>query len=74
MNTADWVKQQIESYPLTKALQGRRSRRFGLGMEIPEGPFAYKSQHKPIPLSEEEEAAMVFAAAGISGYALADLS
>jgi hypothetical protein len=74
MNPADWVKQQIESYPLTKALLGRRSRRFGLGMEIPEGPFAYKSQHEPIPLSEEEEAAMVFAAAGISGYALADLS
>jgi hypothetical protein len=74
MNPADWVKQQIENYPLTKALQGRRSRRFGLGMEIPEGPFAYKSQHTPIPLTEEEEAALVFSAAGISGYALADLS
>ncbi len=43
-------------------------------MEIPSGPFKYKSAHPPQPLSEEEEAALVFSAAGLSGYALADLS
>ena len=30
-------------YPLFEALYGRRSRRFGLGFEIAEGPFSYRS-------------------------------
>ena len=44
------------SYPLFEALYGRRSRRFGLGFEMPEGPFRWKSAHTPVPLSEIEEA------------------
>jgi hypothetical protein len=59
---------------LLDALLNRRSRRFGLGMSIPEGPFRYRSPQKPIPLTEEEEAALAFAACGVTGYALADLS
>src|SRR6185503_14846854 len=47
--------------------------RFGLGMRIPSGPLAYQSRHQPVPLSEEEEAALVFAACGVAGNALADL-
>jgi hypothetical protein len=43
-------------------------------MTIPAGPFQYKSPHQPAPLSEDEEAALAFAACGITGYALADLS
>jgi hypothetical protein len=35
------------TYPLFEALYGRRSRRFGLGFEMPEGPFRYKSAHTP---------------------------
>ena len=73
-NLTDWINQQVTTYPLLDALRDRRSRRFGLGMTIPEGPFAYKSEHDSVPLTEEEEAAIVFAAAGITGYALADLS
>src|SRR5437899_2891113 len=38
---------QAWSYPLFEALYGRRSRRFGLGFEMPEGPFRYKSAHAP---------------------------
>src|SRR5437868_454140 len=64
----------LSRYSLMEALLGRRSRRFGLGMEIKHGPFAYKSQQAPLPLSEDEEAALVFAAAGVTGYALRDLS
>jgi hypothetical protein len=60
-------------YPLLTALRERRSRRLGLGMKIPAGPLAYESRHKPRPLTEDEEAAMVFAACGITGHALADL-
>jgi hypothetical protein len=63
----------LDRYPLLIALRDRRSRRFGLGMQIPGGPLAYRSRHRPAPLTEEEEAALVFAACGITGHALADL-
>jgi hypothetical protein len=63
---------QVWEYPLFGALYGRRSRRFGLGFEITEGPFQYKSQRAPIPLSEFEEALLVAAGAGITGTALWD--
>ncbi|HKW26224.1 MAG TPA: hypothetical protein VJN48_10600 [Terriglobales bacterium] len=59
---------------LFEPLLRRRSRRVGLGMRIPTGPFEYASPHKPVPLTEDEEAALAFAACGITGYALADLS
>src|SRR5688572_13474307 len=64
---------ELHRYPLLTALRERRSRRFGLGMKIPGSPLAYESRHKPVPLTEGEEAALVFAASGITGYALADL-
>ena len=54
-------------------LLGRRSRRFGLGMKMPNGPLAFVSRHAPQPLTEDEEAALAFAASGITGYALGDL-
>jgi hypothetical protein len=59
---------------LFEVLLNRRSRRLGLGMSIPAGPLRYKSPHAPVPLTEDEEAALAFAACGITGYALADLS
>jgi len=43
-------------------------------MHIPDGPLAFRSRHQPVPLNEDEEAALVFAACGISGHALADLA
>ncbi len=54
----------------------RRSRRFGLGMRVPEGDHLgpYKSEYDPIPLSEEEEALLVWAATGLTGMALAEIS
>lgn len=54
-------------------LRERRSRRFGLGMCMPSGPMAYQSKHKGVPLTEEEEALLAFAACGVTGFALADL-
>ncbi len=63
----------LAKYPLLTALRERRSRRFGLGMKIPAGPLAFESRYKASLLTEDEEAAMVFAAAGITGHALADL-
>src|SRR5947208_8235344 len=64
---------QAWSYPLFEALYRRRSRRFGLDFEMPEGPFRYKSAHAPVPLSELEEALLVGAGAGFSGLAFWDL-
>jgi hypothetical protein len=64
---------QAWSYPLFEALYGRRSRRFGLGFEMEEGPFRYKSAHAPVPLTELEEALLVGAGAGFSGLAFWDL-
>ena len=60
-------------YPLLDALLDRRSRRFGLGMSMTGGPLAYQSDRQPQPLSVDEEAALAFAACGVTGYALGDL-
>jgi hypothetical protein len=68
------VDERLARYPLLDALRDRRSRRFGMGMKIESGPFAYESRHGPLPLTEAEEAALAFAACGVTGYALADLS
>lgn len=65
---------EVKQYPLLDALRDRRSRRFGPGMKIEHGPFTFASRHPPKPLTEAEEAALAFAACGITGYALADLS
>ena len=77
MNTTNVAQsdlgETLNHYPLLTALRERRSRRFGLGMKIPGGPLAYESRHKPVALTEDEEAALVFAACGITGHALADL-
>src|SRR3990170_6700537 len=59
--------------PLMEAILGRRSRRFGLGMEITQGPNRFKSPHAPVPLTELEEAILVGAGTGITGISLADM-
>jgi hypothetical protein len=71
--TASAPLDQAWTYPLFEALYGRRSRRFGLGFEMPEGPFRYKSKHAPVPLTELEEALLVGAGAGFTGLAFWDL-
>jgi hypothetical protein len=63
---------QVWDYPLFEALYGRRSRRFGRGFAMDGGPFAYASEHAPLPLSELEEALLVAAGVGFSGIALWD--
>src|SRR5689334_17773133 len=71
--TTHGFKKTLDEYPLLTALRERRSRRFGMGMKMPDGPLAYQSRHAPAPLTEAEEAALVFAGCGITGHALADL-
>ncbi|NLD38969.1 MAG: hypothetical protein GX654_19085 [Desulfatiglans sp.] len=52
------------AFPLIEALLGRRSRRFFMGAEIPDGVFAYKSKYEPMPLSEFEKLVILSACGG----------
>ena len=58
----------LATFPLLDALFGRRSRRFGLGMSIPDGPLAYTSTRDPLPLSDLERRLLVLCGAGVSGW------
>jgi hypothetical protein len=64
---------QWDRLPLFEALRSRRSRRFGLGMRM-DAPLSFESHEDPVPLTEEEQAVLAFAASGITGYALNDLT
>src|SRR3972149_4219192 len=59
-------------YRFLDAVFQRRSRRFGLGMEIDRGPLKYKSKHKSVPLTELEEAILVWTGLGIKSINLSD--
>ena len=66
----EWDRQlkKANDFSFTSSLFGRRSRRFGWGMEIPKGPFAYKSKRAPSSLDEFETAFLLAAACGVSGW------
>ncbi len=72
MDEFDALRSAFE-VPLAEAVFTRRSRRVGLGMQIPDGPLAYESPHAPVALSEMEEAFLVWIGTGVTGLALADL-
>ncbi len=59
----DW-----STFPLLAAILGRRARRFGVGMTIPDGPLAFQSKHAPLPLSDHERMILVLVGAGVSGW------
>jgi hypothetical protein len=59
---------ELAAFPLVEALFGRRSRRFALGDEIPDGPLAYKSRHQPVPLSDLERLLVLSAMGGTTGW------
>jgi hypothetical protein len=68
MNKQESPLRSLMKFPLMEAIFGRRSRRFGLGMEIPSGPLAYKSESAPVPLSEMEQMILIAAATGVTGW------
>jgi hypothetical protein len=55
-------------FPLLEGIAGRRSRRFCMGAEIPDGVLAFKSKQKPIPLSELEQLIVLTSMAGVTGW------
>lgn len=58
----------MAAFPLLEALLGRRSRRFFMGAEIPDGVFAYASKRSPLPLSELEKMLVVSACGGNTAW------
>lgn len=70
---ATTAAERAGAYGLLDALIERRSRRFARGMRLNGGPLAYASDAAPQPLSLDEQAALAFAACGITGYALGEL-
>ena len=58
----------LTEFPLFDAIAGRRARRFGLGMEVPSGPLAFRSTAEPLPLTERERSILVAAGTGVSGW------
>ena len=67
------IQDRLRSYSLLDAIASRRSRRFARGMKLNGGPLAYESREAPEALSLAEEAALAFAACGITGYAMGEL-
>lgn len=64
----DALLNEVLDFPLFDAIFGRRARRFAYGMEIANGPFTFKSRHQPLPLSELEEALLIAAGVGVTGW------
>src|SRR5215218_2861923 len=62
--------EDLTRFPLLEAMFGRRSRRFGVGMSIPDGPLAYASSQPPLPLTDLERTVLVLCGAGVSGWHL----
>ncbi|MEJ2589468.1 MAG: hypothetical protein P8165_18175 [Deltaproteobacteria bacterium] len=60
--------QDMLSFGLVDAILGRRSRRFFMGAEIPDGVFAFKSKHSHMPLSELEKLLVVMACGGNTSW------
>ncbi len=60
------------AYPFFQSVFDRKSRRMGLGMEMP-GTLGYASPYEPVPLTELEEALLLVAGTGLSGLNLGDI-
>ena len=58
----------LATFPLVDALFGRRSRRFALGDEIPDGPLTYRSRDEPVPLTDLERMLLLSAMGGTTGW------
>lgn len=58
----------LSKLPLMEGIAGRRSRRFCMGTEIPDGNLAFKSRQKPVPLSDLEQLLVLTGMAGVTGW------
>ncbi|UFS70461.1 hypothetical protein LPW11_21650 [Geomonas sp. RF6] len=65
---ADRGFREMLSFGVVEALLGRRSRRFFMGAEIPDGVLAFKSRQLPHALSELEKMLVVSACGGNTSW------
>jgi hypothetical protein len=72
-STPDALRDSVWNYPLMDAITHRRSRRFSRGASLNGGGLAYDSLQAPLALSAMEEAMLVVAAAGVTGYVTGEL-
>lgn len=66
------VKKALE-HPFFKAIENRKSLRFPMGVNLEATYFNFQSPREPVPLSEIEEALLVWAATGIVGQIFSDI-
>jgi hypothetical protein len=66
--TENEALEELATFPLVDALFGRRSRRFALGDELPDGPLVYRSRHEPVPLTDLERMLVMSAMGGTTGW------
>lgn len=66
-NTPQGLRDML-TFPLMEALLGRRSRRFFMGSEIPDGVFAHKSNQAPLALTDLEKMLLVAACGGNTSW------
>ncbi len=59
---------EVTRFPLLAAITGRRSRRFPVGVHIPDGALAFASRRRVQPLSEVERALLLSVTAGVTGW------
>jgi len=64
------ILNDLLKFPLIDAIEGRRSRRFCLGAEIPDGVLSHKSKHDPLTLTELEQLLVLSTMGGVTGMAL----
>lgn len=67
-NSLNGTLNELLKFPLMEAIAGRRSRRFCMGAEIPDGVLAFKSKQEPLPLSEIEQLLVVTSMGGVTGW------
>ena len=60
--------ESVSQFPILQALGGRRSRRFCMGAEIPDGPLSFKSNQEPFPLTDLEQILLLTSMAGSTGW------
>ena len=65
---------ELRSHPLFETMTTRRARRFALGNHLQGGAsWSYESTFDPRPLSLDEQAALVWAGAGVTGRVFGEL-
>lgn len=59
---------ELSEFPFYEAVLGRRSRRFPVGGQIPDGVLAFTSRKEPRPLTDLQRALVLATVTGQTGW------